>query len=77
MPQSQAHFQTLGAGSSIPSIRKSELEAFTLKLPSLELQEKAIVIKQLHHKDMELSQKILSEKQRIYQTTVRRIINDE
>ena len=74
MPQSQAHFQTLGAGSSIPSIRKSELEAFTIKLPSLELQEKAIAIKQLHHQDMELSRKILSEKQRIYQAVIKNII---
>ena len=74
MPQTQAHFQTLGAGSSIPSIRKSELEAFTLKLPSLESQKKAIAIGQLHYKDMELSQKILAEKQRIYQAVIKNII---
>ena len=74
MPQSQAHFQTLGAGSSIPSIRKSELEAFMVKIPSLELQQKAIAIKQLHYKDIELSRKILSEKQRIYQAIIKNII---
>lgn len=75
MPQTQEHFQILGAGSSIPSIRKSELEAFTVKLPSLELQEKAIAIKQLHYKDMDLSRKILSEKQRVYQSAMSRLIN--
>lgn len=75
MPQTQAHFQTLGAGSSIPSIRKSELEAFAVKLPSLELQEKTIAIKQLHYKDMELSRKILLEKQRVYRAAISRVVN--
>lgn len=74
MPQTQAHFQTLGAGSSIPSIRKSELEAFAVKLPSLELQEKTIAIKQLHYKDMDLSRQILSEKQKVYQAVIKNII---
>ncbi|MGE0091575.1 MAG: restriction endonuclease subunit S [Bacteroidales bacterium] len=74
MPQTQAYFQTLGAGSSIPSIRKSELEAFTVKLPSLELQQKAIAIKQLHYKDMEISKMIISEKQKVYQAVIKNII---
>lgn len=74
MPQTQAYFQTLGAGSSIPSIRKSELEAFTIQLPSLELQQKAIAIKQLHYKDMEISRKIISEKQKVYQAVIKKLI---
>lgn len=74
MPQTQTHFQTLGAGSSIPSIRKSELEAFSFKLPALELQEKAISIQQIYNKDIELSRKILAEKQRIYQAVIKNII---
>lgn len=75
MPQTQAYFQTLGAGSSIPSIRKSELEAFTVKLPSLELQQKAIAIKKLHYKDMEISNKIISEKQKVYQAVIKNLIS--
>lgn len=74
MPQTQAYFQTLGAGSSIPSIRKSELGAFTVKLPPKELQEKAIAIKQLHYKDMEISREIISEKKKIYQSVIKNII---
>ena len=74
MPQTQAYFQTLGAGSSIPSIRKSELEAFMVKIPSLELQQKAIAIKQLHYKDIEISNKIISEKQKVYQAIIKNII---
>src|SRR5690606_13860018 len=57
MHQTQTYFQTLGAGSSIPSIRKSELEALTVELPPMELQKKAIGIKQLHYKDIEISSK--------------------
>jgi len=74
MPHTQAYFQTLGAGSSIPSIRKSELEAFTFQLPTLDLQEKTIAIKQIHYKDMELTQKILSEKQKVYQAVIKKLI---
>jgi len=77
MPQTQTYFQTLGAGSSIPSIRKSELEAFMVKLPSLELQKKAIAIKQLHYKDMFLSERIIEEKRKIYQTAIRKIMSYE
>lgn len=77
MPETQSQFQTLGAGSSIPSIRKSELEAFAVKLPSLELQEKTIAIKQLYYKDMDLSRQILSEKQKVYKAAIAAIINDE
>lgn len=75
MSQTQSYFQTLGAGSSIPSIRKSELEAFTIKLPTLELQQKAIEIKQLHYKDMDISKKILSEKQKLFQAVITNVIH--
>ncbi len=75
LPSTQAYFQTLGAGSSIPSIRKSELEALKIMLPSIEQQERAITIKQLHYKDMHLSQKILTEKQRIYQAVIKNLID--
>lgn len=74
MPDTQSYFQYLGAGSSIPSIRKSELEAFPFILPSLEQQQKAIVFKQLHNKDMELSQKIIDEKQKVYQAIIKNLI---
>ena len=36
----QSFFQALGAGSSIPSIRKNELEAVEIPLPSMEIQKK-------------------------------------
>ncbi|MDN3689655.1 restriction endonuclease subunit S [Cyclobacterium jeungdonense] len=77
MSQTQTYFQILGTGSSIPSIRKSELEAFVVTLPSLELQQKAITVKELHYKEMELSRKIIFEKQQVYQAVIKNIINQK
>lgn len=74
MPQTQENFQSLGAGSSIPSIRKSELEAFTINIPSLGLQQKSIEIKQLHYKDMEISNQIITEKRKVYQAVIKNLI---
>lgn len=74
--KAQLHFQTLGAGSSIPSIRKSELEAFTLQLPSFGVQRKAIEIKKMHDQDMELSYRIIQEKQKLYQAITNHIITN-
>lgn len=75
--QSQAHFQTLGAGSSIPSIRKSELEAFPIKLPSLEVQHKIVQLQLLHAKEIELSKTIIQEKQRVFQAIINNLINKD
>ena len=75
MQETQSFFQTLGAGSSIPSIRKSELEAFIITLPPLEIQEKAITFNQLHSRDIELSQSIINEKQKLYQSIIKKLIN--
>lgn len=77
MPQTQAYFQTLGAGSSIPSIRKSELEAFPITLPSLEFQQKVIAIKRLHEQDMDISRKIITEKQKMYHSVIKNIISQQ
>lgn len=72
--QTQAYFQSLGAGSSIPSIRKSELEAFTFDLPTIETQMKVVTLKDLHLKSKQLTQQILEEKQKIYQTAINKLI---
>lgn len=72
--QTQAYFQTIGAGSSIPSIRKSELEVFMIQLPTLEMQQKIININKLHDEDMELSRKIVTEKQNLYQAVIKNLI---
>lgn len=73
-PKIQSYFQTLGAGSSIPSIRKSELEALPLMIPSLKVQKKAMEISRLHHQDMEISKQIMEKKQKIYQSITQHLI---
>jgi restriction endonuclease S subunit len=74
LPKVQAQFQILAAGSNIPSIRKSELEAFTLQLPSLDAQLRTVKLKQLHLKEMELSFKLIAEKQKMYQAAISQMI---
>ncbi len=74
LKQTQAYFQSLGAGSSIPSIRKSELEAFTFDLPDLSIQMKVVTLKELHLKSKQLTQQILDQKQNIYQTAINKLI---
>lgn len=69
-PQAQEHFQTLGAGSSVPSIRKSELLDFTFDLPDLKDQEKVIQLKNLHIRDIKLSQRIIEVKQVLYESAL-------
>ncbi|MFN6944437.1 MAG: restriction endonuclease subunit S [Cytophagaceae bacterium] len=72
--QTQAYFQTLGAGSSIPSIRKSELEALPINLPSLEVQYKIVKIKELHDIDIALTNKIIEEKNKRFNSIVNALI---
>ena len=74
MPNTQAHFQTLGAGSSIPSIRKSELEAFKIQLPSLGKQRMVVGLKELHDKELRLHYSIIEEKERIFKAVMNTII---
>lgn len=73
--QTQSYFQTLGAGSSIPSIRKSELEALPIELPPVEVQQKVIDIKKLYDHDMELSSRIMAEKKRLFQAITQNLIH--
>lgn len=76
-PQTQNYFKTLGAGSSIPSIRKSELEVFTLHLPPLGLQQKIVGIKSLQDKDLELSHNIIAAKEKRNRAIIQQLIHNE
>lgn len=73
-PQIQSYFQTIGAGSSIPSIRKSELEALPLTLPPIDVQQRAIEIGRIHDQDMKISKQIMEEKQKLYQAVTHNLI---
>ena len=75
LPKNLLHFQQSGAGSTIPSIRKNELADFTFNLIPLQEQEKVVALQELYLKDMELTNNIIKEKQKLFQTTISKIIN--
>ena len=74
-PKYQTYFQSLGAGSSITSIRKSELEAMTINLPSLEVQKEIVEIKKLHQRDLLLSKEIIMKKENRFQSVINQLLN--
>lgn len=74
LPKNLLHFQQSGAGSTIPSIRKNELADFTFNLIPLKEQQKVVALQELYLKDMELTNNIIKEKQKLFQTTIATII---
>ncbi|RKS93832.1 type I restriction modification DNA specificity protein [Flavobacterium limicola] len=74
LPKNLLHFQQSGAGSTIPSIRKNELADFTLNLLSLEQQQKVVALQELYFKDIQITDALIREKQKLFQTTISKII---
>jgi restriction endonuclease S subunit len=75
LPKNQLFFQQSAAGSSIPSIRKNELADFTFNLIPLEQQKKVVTLQELYFKDRLITENLIKEKQKLYQTTISKIIN--
>jgi restriction endonuclease S subunit len=74
LPKNLLHFQLSGAGSTIPSIRKNELADFTFNLSSLEQQQKVVALQELYFKDIQITDALIREKQKLFQTTISKII---
>ncbi|MEA5139973.1 restriction endonuclease subunit S [Arcicella rigui] len=74
-PKNLLHFQQSGAGTSIPSIRKGELADFTFNLITFEQQEKIVALQKLYLMDIEITQRLLKEKQTLFQTVLSKTIN--
>lgn len=74
LPKNLLHFQQSGAGSSIPSIRKNELADFTFNLLPLEQQQNVVQLQELYLKDIRLTENLIKEKQKLFQTTISKII---
>lgn len=70
----QSFFQVLGAGSSIPSIRKNELEVVEIPLPPLEIQKKITDLSLLHQKQLLLTEKLIEEKNKLFQAVINDIL---
>ena len=74
LPKNLLHFQQSGAGSSIPSIRKSELLDFNLNLIPMEQQHKIAALQDLYLKDIELTNELIKRKNILHQTVISKII---
>jgi len=70
----QSFFQSLGAGSSIPSIRKNELEAVEIPLPPLEVQKKIAKLSDLHRAELALTGRLIDEKNKLFQAVINDIL---
>ena len=74
LPKNLLHFQQSASGSSIPSIRKSELEDFAFNLIPIDEQKKVVALQELHFKDIQITEALIKEKQKLFQTAISRII---
>lgn len=74
LPKNLMYFQQSASGSTIPSIRKSELADFTFNLIPLEEQQRVVALQELYLKDIEITNNIISEKQKLFQTAISKII---
>jgi restriction endonuclease S subunit len=72
---SKAAFQQIGSGTNILSIRKSELGAFEIALPPMQQQKRIAALATLHQQEIELSQKLIAEKQNLYTAIISKLIN--
>lgn len=70
----QSFFSSLGAGSSIPSIRKTELEAVEVPLPPIEIQRKIAKLNELHHEEIRLTGKLIEQKKTLFQAVINDIL---
>jgi restriction endonuclease S subunit len=70
----QSYFRSLGAGSSIPSIRKNELEAVEIPLPPIEIQQKIARLSGLHQTELALTGKLIDEKNKLFQAVINNIL---
>lgn len=67
-PKNQLYFQHLASGSSIPSIRKSELAEFKVPVLPLAVQTKLVDIYELHKKDALLTMELMARKSELYES---------
>lgn len=74
LPKNLLYFQQSASGSSIPSIRKSELADFSFNLIPITEQLKVVQLQELYLKDIQITNDIIKEKQKLFQTTISTII---
>jgi len=73
-PQAKAAFQQLGSGTSIFSIRKSELGAFQIPILPMLQQKKIASLAELHQQEINLAQQLILQKQALYTAIISKLI---
>lgn len=73
-PQSKATFQQIGSGTNIFSIRKSELGAFEVPVPSMQVQKNIVALSELHQQEIDLAQELIAHKQNLYTSIISNLI---
>lgn len=73
-PKSKASFQQIGAGTNIFSIRKSELGAFEIPLPSMQQQKRIAALTQLHQREIAVAQQLIAQKQNLYTAIISKLV---
>lgn len=74
LPRNQEFFKQFGAGSSIPSIRKSELGYISIPILPIKDQEKIVNLSLLHRREIVLSNAIIKNKIDLFQSVVSNIL---
>ncbi|MEZ0484972.1 restriction endonuclease subunit S [Fibrella aquatica] len=75
LPKTQAYLKQLGAGTSIPSIRKNELGDLSVPVPSLPMQQNVVHVQVLHQRQIKLLTSLISEKQLLVENLINQLIH--
>ena len=75
LPQTQTYLHQLGAGTSIPSIRKNELSNLAVPIPPLVIQQNVTQIQDLHQQEIRLLSNLIAEKQRLVENLIKHLIH--
>lgn len=73
-PLAKSSFLQIGAGTNIFSIRKSELGAFQIPLPSLEQQKRIAALAELHQQEIDLAKQLMLQKENLYTAIISKLI---
>lgn len=73
-PQTKAAFQQLGSGTNILSIRKSELGSYQIPILPMHQQRKIAALAELHQKEVDLAQQLITQKQNLYTAIISKMI---
>lgn len=74
--QSRAVFQQIGGGTNIFSIRKSELGAFEISLPSMNKQKRIAALTALHQQEIYTMEQLTKQKQDLYTAILSKLLKD-